>query len=223
MLVLRTLALISLTILSPLYARACDLALLLAVDISGSVDPREYRIQMQGLADALRDGIVSEALVRGKSRIALMQWTGSTRQHITVDWTEIRGFDDLEALAKVIESAPRAWRNYSTAVGEAMALGLTLFETATGCRRQVMDISGDGVNNEGMATASPRAALTRAGIIVNALVIETSGEDLTGWFWENVITGAGAFVVTANDFDEYPQAIRRKLIRETANPVASRE
>jgi Ca-activated chloride channel family protein len=206
-----------------LPARACDLALLLAVDISGSVDPREYRIQMQGLADGLRDGVVSEALVRGQAKVAVMQWTGSTRQQITVTWSSMTTFADVEALAVRVETAPRAWRNYSTAVGEAMAVGLRLFEDVSPCRRKVMDISGDGEANEGMSTAAPRAALSHAGITVNGLAIDTNNEDLTGWYWENVITGAGAFVVTANDFSEYPRAIRLKLIRETSSPVALRQ
>lgn len=202
---------------------ACDLALLLAVDVSGSVDRREYRIQMQGLADALRDGVVAEALVRGSSHVALMQWTGATRQNVTIPWREITSFAQVEALAAEVESAPRAWRNFSTAVGEAMALGLSLFASGPDCRRRVMDISGDGPSNEGIPPNAPRAALTEAGITVNALAIDSDKEDLTGWYWQNVITGAGAFVVTANDFSEYPKAIRLKLIRETSNPLSLRQ
>lgn len=210
-------------LLSATPPMACDLALLLAVDISGSVDPREYRIQMKGLADALNDAVVSEALVRGAAHVALMQWTGATRQKVSIPWRRIERFSDVTALADDITTAPRAWRNYSTAVGEAMALGVTLFEAGPECRRRVMDISGDGPSNEGMTPDTPRAALNRAGITVNALAIDADKEDLTGWYWENVITGAGAFVVTANDFNDYPRAIRLKLIRETAKPLALRQ
>jgi len=69
---------------------------------------------------------------------------------------------------------------------------------------------------------SPRAALNRIGVTVNGLAIDSKNEDLTGWYWENVITGAGAFVVTANDFSDYPRAIRLKLIRETSKPLSLR-
>ena len=84
-------------------AHACELALALAVDVSGSVDPREYRIQMQGLAEALRDGVVSEALVRGEAQVMLMQWSGNSRQRISIPWLQVRNFDDVEALALRIE------------------------------------------------------------------------------------------------------------------------
>ena len=200
--------------------RACDLALLLAVDVSGSVDREEYRVQMQGLADGLRDGIVMDALVARKARVALVQWTGTTRQELSIDWSEIQSHEDVDDLAMRVETAPRPWRNYSTAIGEVMALAHPLFARVKDCRRKVMDISGDGISNEGIDPASPRGALARNGITVNALVIDAANEDLTAWFWENVITGEGAFVITANGFKDYPRAIRRKLIRETAKTVA---
>jgi Ca-activated chloride channel family protein len=201
-------------------ARACDLALLLAVDISGSVDPGEYRVQMGGLADALRDGVVSEALVRGRARVALLQWTGSTRQQMTIPWVTLDSFAAADALAARIDAAPRAWRNYSTAVGEALEVSLAAFAQAPGCRRRVIDISGDGPSNEGIAPRAVHPALRAAGVVVNALVIEGHDDDLTGWFWENVITGDAAFVITASGFDDYPRAIRQKLIRETSKQVS---
>ena len=91
----------------PVQAAACDLALALAVDISGSVDPVEFDIQMQGLAAGLRDGVVAEALVRAEAAVIVVQWTGSSRQDITVPWTRIRSYEDAGALARQIELAPR--------------------------------------------------------------------------------------------------------------------
>jgi len=199
---------------APAPVPACDLALVLAVDISGSVDPDEYRIQMDGLAAALRDPTVSEALVRAEAAVTLVQWTGRTRQTVSVPWTRIAGFRDAEALAQAVETAPRAWRNFSTAIGEAMAFAVERFETGPDCRRRILDISGDGRSNEGIAPRRMHPALAAAGIVVNALAIEESEDDLTGYFWENVIRGPGAFVVTANDFAAYPARIRQKLLRE---------
>ena len=82
-----------------LPAQACDLALVLAVDVSGSVDAEEYRIQMDGLAEALRDPIVSEALVRAEAHLMLVQWTGATRQMVTLPWRAMTNFVAVEEFA----------------------------------------------------------------------------------------------------------------------------
>jgi hypothetical protein len=103
----------------PLRLWACEIALVLAVDVSGSVDAKEYDLQMRGLALALRDGAVSEALVSSRAQVALVQWTGSSRQQVALPWREIRSFADTEALAVAVTEAPRAWRHFSTAIGAA--------------------------------------------------------------------------------------------------------
>lgn len=201
-------------------AQACDIALLLAVDVSGSVDADEYRVQMDGLAAGLRDGIVVEALVQGQSAVALMQWTGAGRQDLSLPWMPVHSFAQAEALAQAIEDMARVWNSYSTAIGDALLQAKMVFATAPDCRRRVVDVSGDGSSNEGPPPITGRQALAEMGVTVNALVIETDQTDLTGYFWENVITGAGAFVVTANGFEEYPLRIRQKLIREVAEQLS---
>ena len=85
----------------------------------------------------------------------------------------------------------------------------------------VLDVSGDGPSNEGSPPDEGRKRLERIGVTVNGLVIETDEEDLTGYYWENVITGSGAFVVTAYGFEEYPKRIRQKLVREVAQQLSS--
>lgn len=202
-------------------ARACDLALLLAVDVSGSVDRDEFRIQMDGLAAALRDGIVAQALIDQRAQVSLLQWTGATRQRQTVPWTPIASFADVLALADRIETDKRIWRNYSTAVGEALGVARAAMADVPHCRRKVIDVSGDGVSNEGIAPLSERGGLEADGIIVNALAIETDSTDLTGYFYENVIWGPGAFVMTADGFEDYPPQILRKLQRETSKQAVS--
>ena len=189
-------------------APACDLALALAVDISGSVDPHEYDIQMQGLAAALRDGIVAEALVKAEAAVMLVQWTGTSRQEVTIPWTRIQSYDDAVALADNIATAPRRWRNFSTAIGEAIALSADLFEQVPQCRRKVIDVSGDGVSNEGIEPAGLLSDMKARGIVINALAIETDEADLTAYFFENLIVGERAFVITANGFEDYPEQIR---------------
>ena len=203
--------------------QACEVALMLAVDVSGSVDPSEYRIQMDGLAAGLMDSSVSGALVGGQSKLALMQWTGSGRQRITIDWTTVQNVDDVAAFAEEVIRAPRAWRNFSTAIGEAMALSVEAFAQVPECKRHVIDISGDGPSNEGRTPRDLWPAMALAGITVNALVIEDSVPGLTTYFETEVITGPGAFAVTANTFDDYPKEIIRKLLRELTKVVAGFE
>jgi Ca-activated chloride channel family protein len=201
-------------------AEACDLALVLAVDVSGSVDTEEYRIQMEGLAAALQDGTVIDALVDAQAMVTLIQWTGSSRQRQTVPWMQMADAQDVAAFAAEVAADRRVWRNYSTAIGEALVVAEGALDEVAHCRRKVIDVSGDGISNEGIAPAERRAALTAKGIVVNALAIETDEDDLTGWFYENLIWGEGAFVVTANGFEDYPEQIRRKLQRETTRQIS---
>lgn len=210
-------------VLSALAAPAtgCELALLFAVDVSGSVDRREHEVQMQGLAEGLRDGVVAEALVRGEAVLALMQWTGSSRQELSIPWTRIGSDADREAFAARIETLPRVWTEYSTAIGQAMTFGLGVFDAAPACKRRVMDISSDGRNNEGGEPADMRAEMDSLAVTVNALVIRGDDAGLPQYFAENVITGGNAFVVTAEDYDEYPERMRRKLRRETERQISA--
>ena len=206
------------TIAAP--ALACEVALMLAVDVSGSVDPREYRIQMEGLREGLLDRAVSAALVGGQSKLALMQWTGTSRQEVVIGWTTMRDDADVLAFANDVVSTPRVWRNFSTAIGEALVLSLPYFAQVPECERYVIDISGDGPSNEGRAPRSVWPALQAAGVTVNALVIEAGIPGLTRYFESDVITGPGAFAVTANGFEDYPREIRRKLLRELTKSIA---
>ena len=203
-------------------AAACDLALMFAVDVSGSVDPNEYRIQMEGLAQGLRDPQIAESLVAGEAALSLVQWTGMSRQQVTLPWVQINSYEDLDAFAAAVADDARVWRNFSTAIGEGLRLAISAFDAAPPCARRVIDVSGDGVSNEGAEPAQLRALISQKSITVNALVIEdaTAG-DLTGYFYENVIFGPGAFVVTADGYDEYPAKMRQKLLREVTQVFGS--
>ena len=101
-----------------------------------------------------------------------------------------------------------------------LEFSLQAFSGAPDCRRKVIDVSGDGVSNEGTEPREIHRTLRAAGVTVNAVVIETDDEDLTSYFWENVIMGEGAFVMTANGFEDYPARIRRKLQRETVRQLS---
>lgn len=199
---------------------ACQLALVLAVDVSGSVDSREYDIQMQGLAAALRDGTVIDALIEQEAQVTLIQWTGSSRQRQTIPWTAIRTAADVATLADEVAQNRRVWRNYSTAIGEALLAAEAALAQVPQCRRKVIDVSGDGISNEGVSPLTRHPALAALDVTVNGLAIETDDEDLTGWFYENLIRGEGAFVMTANGFEDYPAQIRRKLQREITRQLS---
>ncbi len=202
-------------------AWSCDLALALAVDVSGSVDSNEFRIQMDGLAAGLRDPIVSEALVRGQAQLMLVQWTGASRQRVTIPWTRIDSFDALDRFADQVAQDPRVWRNFSTAIGEALETTVSSFDAVSECRRLLIDISGDGISNEGVEPTQIHGLLKDRGVTVNAIAIEESEPDLTAYFYENVIVGEGAFVVSAAGFADYPERIRKKLLREVTQQSAA--
>jgi Ca-activated chloride channel family protein len=112
------------------------------------------------------------------------------------------------------------WRNFSTAIGEALEATLLRFDDVAECRRLLIDISGDGVSNEGVEPTQIHTLLKDRGVTVNAIAIEESEPDLTAYFFENVIFGEGAFVVSASGFADYPERIRKKLLREVTQQSA---
>jgi len=200
----------------------CDIALALAVDISGSVDSSEYDLQIGGLAQALADGTVADALVSARARVMLVQWTGDSRQAVSVPWTPIRTYEDARTFAKAVRGAPRVWRNFSTAIGAALEFTSAQFGPVSDCKRRVIDVSGDGISNEGIAPKTLRSGLWQRGFTVNGLAIEGTTDDLTTYYWENVIAGENAFVMRANGFEDYAKRIKLKLLREVTNQVSER-
>lgn len=194
-------------------ARACDTALLLSIDVSNSVDPAEYRLQVDGMADALLDPEVVTAMVRGEVAIAVMQWSGADRQEVSLDWRQIRTAKDAEELAITSRLLERAFILSDTAPAEAIYFGLDMLRRAPDCKKYIMDISGDGTPNAGSDTVTARQAAQRQGVTINAIAIESMGLAITTFFERHVITRDG-FVITARTHREYPDAIRRKIIRE---------
>ena len=202
-------------------AQACELALVLAVDVSGSVDPSEYRLQMDGLGAALGDSAVTEALVVAQAKVMLLQWTGISRQKVSVPWTHVTDFEVADALAARVRGVPREWRSFSTAIGEAVGSALTQFDAVPECKRRVIDVSGDGVSNEGVPPQQMKAAALRSGVTINALAIEASEPELIEYYRANLIVGPGSFAMEASSFEDYPKRIRQKLLREITKQVAS--
>ena len=218
----RTAALFLALFASP--APACELALVFALDVSASVDPREYRIQFDGLAEALVTPQVADALLAQEGGVALAayEWSGTGQQAVVVPWRRVTGLGDLLAMAKQIAGHERQYDQFPTAIGNALGFGALMFREAPPCRRKVIDVSGDGVRNDGYPPASAYRAFDFTDVTVNGLAIaeadhENEGQadaDVARFYLTEVIYGPAAFLETANGFEDYARAIRRKLLRE---------
>lgn len=196
-------------------AIACDTALALTIDVSNSVDPGEYRLQVDGMADALQDPEIIDAMVQGEVAIMVIQWSGEDRQTVSIPWTRIRTALDVQALATQARLVERAFVLSDTAPAEAIFFALDQFADVSDCKSHVIDVSGDGTPNSGQDVRQARAAAERAGVTINGIAIESMGLAITGFYRSRVITRNG-FVITARTHREYPEAIRAKIIRELA-------
>jgi len=217
-----------LTLLAGPACAACRQALVLGLDISGSVDDTEYRQQLDGLAGALAAPAVRAALLAmpGASvDVAVFEWSGPLNQRILLPWQPLD--DDIVILraAATLADTRRGPGDPSTALGAAMRFGSALLQQRPGCWRHVLDISGDGPANTGPRPQDMRDGLMPARMTINALVvaspqspaaprITTDVSDLPGYFRANVIRGDEAFVETAHGFADYRTAMERKLLRE---------
>lgn len=199
--------------LLPVAAQACDTALVLTIDVSNSIDPGEYRLQTEGLADALRDPEIVETMVEGENFLTVVQWSGVDKQAVVIPWTQMRTALDVESFAQKARLMERAFVLSDTAPAEAIYFSLALFDDVPQCERKVIDVSGDGTPNGGSDTRAARNAAERAGVTINGIAIESMGLAITNFFRGAVITRNG-FVMTARTHREYPQTIRAKILRE---------
>ena len=203
---------------------AVDVALVLAVDSSGSISEQRLSMQIQGYLDAVRHPSFIEAVHGGRyGRIALtfMEWTDARRQEQVVGWTVIDDAAAAQAFAHHIQEALRplpGWTSISGAIDFSAALLLESHFLAT---RRVIDISGDGANNDGRPVTEARDAAVAAGITINGLPILEVEPDLEAYYRENVIGGPDAFVVVARDTGSFGEAVLRKLLVEVAGIAPS--
>jgi hypothetical protein len=197
-------------------AAACPLALVLALDVSSSVDDSEHELQRQGLADAFRDPEVQAAiLATGGLLVTAFEWSGREQQVVQADWTWVETAAEIGLFAERIARAPRSYRRYPTALGYALGYAAIRHSQAPrDCARRVVDMSGDGINNEGFPPESAYRAFDYSAITVNGLVIEGDRPDPVRYYRDRVIRGPGAFVEVARGFGDYARAMKRKLLRE---------
>ncbi|MDH3230614.1 MAG: DUF1194 domain-containing protein [Alphaproteobacteria bacterium] len=205
-----------------------DLELVLAVDVSLSIDVREAGLQREGYIRAFRDAEVIRAIqsgILGRIAVTYVEWAGRHQRRVVVGWTQINSRESAEAFAGALQSsAPGSARR--TSISGAIDYALPLF-TVNGFEgtRRVIDVSGDGPNNAGGLVTGARDQAVTAGVTVNGLPILDDSGGMYSWYnipnldlyyRDCVIGGPGAFMVVAKDFRDFARAVRRKLILEIA-------
>ena len=213
---------------APLPVRAAtpvDLQLVLAVDVSRSIDEVEAELQRRGYVEALTNDRVIDAILSGEhKRIAVCytEWAGTHYQMVVIDWSLIDSAGAARRFADKLAEAPRTSQSW-TAVGAALAFAAQRFENSGySSRRHVIDISGDGRTNDGPPAELVRDKLVAEGFVINGLPVMMNRQNygrpqdanLDKYYEENVIGGPGSFMIAAANFDDFGRAVRSKLIRE---------
>ncbi|MCT4369569.1 DUF1194 domain-containing protein [Yangia mangrovi] len=199
---------------------ACETALLLAMDVSNSIDPAEYAIQAEGLALALTDPQIAAIMVEDRIALAVLQWSGPAHQALTLDWTEIAEPADLASFAAAAGGMERAFVLSDTAPGAALGAALDVMDLAPPCKRRVIDVSGDGTPNSGPSASAARVRAERMGVTINGLAIEGPGSGLpVSNYYRQVLITRDGFVMTARSHQAYAETLRRKILREIAQVV----
>lgn len=195
-----------------------DLELVLAVDTSGSVNRTRFELQRKGYADAFRDPQVLAAIRSGSTQaisVTMFQWTGPALHVQVVPWTRITDAASANAFADAVENAPRALFGGGTSISGAIDYGVGLLaQDPFKAQRQVIDVSGDGANNAGRPAEAARDEAVAAGIGINGLPISSVEPGLDDFYRDNVIGGPGAFLISVESFEQFGEAVRRKLIIE---------
>ena len=213
----------------------CRQALALGLDISGSVDAREYRLQVSGLAEALSDPEVRDKLLvmpAAPVRLLVYEWSGAVNQHVVVPWTSVENAGVLDEVIGILRNTQRRDANPGTALGIAMKAGERFLAQQRDCWKRTLDISGDGKSNLGTRPEQIREEIKDSGITINGLVIgiddpnigdvrQADIAELSSYFNAHVILGPDAFVQTALGYEDFARAMRVKLIRELEGLVLS--
>jgi hypothetical protein len=201
-------------------ASTCRVALTLAIDVSSSVDAEEYRLQIEGIAGALRDPQVRQAILQPGTSVALQvfEWSGETQHLVIQDWATIADAGDLDRFADALAAHTRPFLGGQTALGRAIDFAFTQLEHAPACWQQKIDVSGDGQTNEGIRPQDLYWQRSFGDVTVNGLAIESNVAGLFRYSQEFVIRGPDAFVVRASNYADFGRAMREKLIRELGVP-----
>jgi hypothetical protein len=197
---------------------AVDLQLVLAVDTSGSVSEGRFELQKQGYVGAFRSPQLLRAVQsgsRGTIAVTMVHWTGPSLQVQVVPWMLIKDEASMLAVADAIAAAPRQLFGGGTSISGAIDHAMTLFpRTEYRGARRVIDVSGDGANNRGRPAADARDDAVRAGVVINGLPILALEPFLDRYYQDHVIGGPGAFMITAQSYETFTEAVLKKLIVE---------
>jgi hypothetical protein len=199
---------------------AVDVALVLAVDVSLSIDAEEFALQRAGYAAAFRNQRVVEAITGGATgavAVTYIQWSGAREQQQIIGWQLINDRASAARFAAALAATDRVVAAGSTSLSGAIDAAVRLLrQSGYDAQRRIIDISGDGSNNSGRLPNFARDEAVAQGITINGLAILKNEPQLDSYYEANVVGGRGAFVLTAGDFDDFAQAILVKLIREVA-------
>jgi hypothetical protein len=212
-----------------------DAAIVLAADVSRSIDDEEFDLQRRGYAAAIVSDKLMEAVrsgPHGAIALAYVEWAGEGEQTIVVDWTVLRNATDAAKFAAALTASPRSFLG-RTAIGAALDFAMGLFaEGGIAADRKVIDVSGDGTSNQGRVVTEARDAALQAGAVINGLAIFNRRAAAQGgylalhtnppgglakYYHDNVIGGPGAFVLPIDDFGNFGDAMIRKLTAEIAS------
>jgi Protein of unknown function (DUF1194) len=221
-------------------AQAVDVAIVLAADVSRSINDEEFALQRRGYAAAIANPTVIDAIRSGRHGaivVSFVEWAGEGEQKTVVDWTVIGEAADARKFAAALVDAPRSFVG-RTAIGSAIDFSRGLIdESGYTADRDVIDVSGDGTNNQGRSVNEARDAAVGAGVTINGLAIfnRTAAAEggflalhtnppggLAKYYRDNVVGGPGAFVVPIDDFNGFDEAMIRKLISEIAGTPPKR-
>jgi hypothetical protein len=203
-----------------------DLALVLAVDVSRSMDTDEQRLQREGFVEAFRSRVVHDAIrkgVLGRIAVTYVEWSGATEQNVVVPWTFVDGPEAATDFAERLARTP-VTRLLSTSISGVIDFSVRLLgQSGADALRRVIDISGDGPNNAGRMVTLARDEAVAEGITINGLPFmlkRPTGygdiEELDAYYQDCVIGGPGAFMVPVREAQHFAEAIRTKLVREIA-------
>ncbi|WP_051587967.1 DUF1194 domain-containing protein [Actibacterium mucosum] len=199
---------------------ACRLALLIGLDISSSVDAREDALQRAGMAAALRAPDVQKALLtpQGASvALAIYEWSGRYKQVVVVDWRVLDSVQAINAVASQVETSRRTLRGDPTAIGHSLDFADQMFADAPRCDFQTLDLTSDGVNNDGYGPAVAYRRGVLAETTVNVLAVggsTTDDQTLYDFHIDKVLRGPGSFIEIARDYSDFARAMHKKLYRE---------
>lgn len=204
-----------------------DVELVLAIDCSYSVDLEEFSLQVLGLSDAFRSPEVIRAITDGRFGrigVSVLQWSSYESQQLAIPWILVDGPDSALALSARIAEMPRLTAEGATSISSAIDASLAALDMSPfSSIRRVIDISGDGRNNSGAPLAHARARALDRNVTINGLAILNDVPTLDYYYKQQLIGGAAAFVLKANDYEDYIKAIRLKLLKEIRSfPVSDK-